>query len=140
MKRTLQVSLHAREPSVVELTVAERVQLDRLHPSTQGYLAERHGSLLEPGMTTLTLAEGHYFFKTLSDVHLKVVRGGVDTSTGTNNKSDVPTLPAKADDPAAKGDEPSGEPPSLTLEARTRVIDDLPCLREGGGPTCVGAA
>ena len=117
-KRPLQVSLHAHEPSVVELTVEERVQLDRLQPSPHGYIAERHGSLLEPGMTTLTLAQGHYFFKTLSDVNLKVVRGGVDTSTQTNTKSDVPPLPAKPGDPPdAKGDEPTGELPTLTLDS-----------------------
>ena len=116
-KRPLQVSLHAREPSIVELTVGERVQLDRLAPSPHGYVAERHGSLLEPGVTTLTLAQGHYFFKTLSDVNLKVVRGGVDTSTHTSNKSDVPTIPPKVGDPTpdAKGDEPTGELPTLTL-------------------------
>ena len=115
-KRPLQVSLHAREPSIVELTVAERVQLDRLHPSQQGYVAERHGSLLEPGMTTLTLAQGHYFFKTLSDVNLKVIRGGVDTSTHTNNKTAIPPVPPKVGDPPdAKGDEPTGELPTLTL-------------------------
>jgi hypothetical protein len=80
-KRALQVSLHVREPSVVELTVGERVQFDRLAPSHHGYVAERHGNLLDPGVTTLTLAQGHYFFKTLTDINLKVVRGGVDTST-----------------------------------------------------------
>jgi hypothetical protein len=109
-KRALQVVLHAHEPSVVELTVGERVQLDRLEPSQHGFVAERHGSLLEPGVSTLTLAQGRYFFKTLADVNLKVVRGGVDTSVGTDTKSDVPTLPLPA-----KGDEPTGEPPTLTF-------------------------
>jgi hypothetical protein len=32
-RKPLNVSLHARESSVVEMTVAERVQLDRLAPS-----------------------------------------------------------------------------------------------------------
>jgi hypothetical protein len=117
-KRALQVSLHAHELSVVELTVGERVQFDRLQPSQHGYVAERHGSLLEPGVTTLTLAQGHYFFKTLADVNLKVVRGGVDTSAGTANKTEIPPLPDKGVEPipTAKGDEPAGELPDLTVE------------------------
>jgi hypothetical protein len=35
-KRPLQVALHVREPSVIEFTVGDRVQLDRLAPSAQG--------------------------------------------------------------------------------------------------------
>ena len=117
-KRALQVCLHAREPSVVELTVGERVQFDRVHPSQHGYVAERHGNLLEPGATTLTLAQGHYFFKTLADVNLKVVRGGVDTSARATNKTSIPPLPDKSNEPIpdAKGDEPTGELPTLTVE------------------------
>lgn len=75
-QRALQVSLHAREASVVELTVEDRVQVDRLTRSMHGYLAERHGSLLEPGVTTLALAQGHYVFRTLSDSHLSHPRRG----------------------------------------------------------------
>src|SRR5215475_2623020 len=76
-RKPLHVSLHACEPSVVEVTVGDRVQLDRLTPSPRGYLAERHGRLLDPGMTTVALEPGHYFFKTLSDANLRVVTGGV---------------------------------------------------------------
>ena len=116
-KRALQVSLHAREASIVELTVEERVQLDRLTPSPHGYLAERHGNLLEPGVTTLALAQGHYVFRTLTDSHLKVIHGGVDTRASTNNKENDPTPPIRSSvDPSAKGDEPAGEPPAFTVE------------------------
>jgi hypothetical protein len=110
-KRALRVALHARESSIVNLTVGERVQLDRLTPSPRGYVAERHGSILEPGVTTLALGEGHYFFKTLSDASLHVVQGGVATRIDAHDK-DTPPVPLL---PTAKGDEPQGELPSLTI-------------------------
>lgn len=114
MKRTLQVALHAKEPSVVELTVGERVQFDRITPSPHGCLAERHGALLEPGVNTLALAQGHYFFKTLSDTHLHVVRGGLDATPiafDKNGPLDPPKLV-----PDAKGDDAPGELPEFTIE------------------------
>ena len=118
MKKTpLQVSLHAREPSVVELTVGDRVQLDRVMPSPHGYRAERHGRLLDPGTTTVALPPGHYFFKTLSDANLRVVTGGVSAGITAHNKGDWPD-PAAPGDPVlpAKGDEVPGELPTLTIE------------------------
>jgi hypothetical protein len=42
MKKTLQVSLRVSQPSVVELTVADRVQLDRLVPSPDGGDLQSH--------------------------------------------------------------------------------------------------
>jgi hypothetical protein len=112
-KRALQVALHAREPSVVELTVHERVQLDRITPSSHGSIAARHGALLEPGVNTLALAQGHYFFKTLSDAHLHVVRGGVDpTVTGNDKDGGWPDTLI----PDARGDDAPGELPQLTIE------------------------
>lgn len=113
-KRALRVALHAREPSVVELTVRERVQLDRITPSDHGGIAERHGALLEPGVNTLALAEGHYFFKTLSDAHLHVVRGGIDAKPVAFDKDPWPDPPLRVV-PGASGDEASGEPPQLTI-------------------------
>jgi hypothetical protein len=38
----------------------------------RGAVAERHGKLLEVGTTTLTLAPGQFFFKTMSDANLRV--------------------------------------------------------------------
>ena len=113
-KRALQVALHTREPSVVELTVRERVQLDRITPSQHGGIAERHGALLEPGVNTLALAQGHYFFKTLSDAHLHVVRGGIDAKPIAFDKDPWPDPPPKAV-PNAKGDDADGELPQLTI-------------------------
>jgi hypothetical protein len=109
-----------REPSVVEMTVADRVQLDRLTPAPRGYLAERHGHLLAPGVTRLELPSGHYFFKTLSDANLRVVTGGLTAGITAHDKDGDWPDPQKATGdpsaPGAKGDEASGEAPRLTIE------------------------
>jgi hypothetical protein len=115
----LHVSLHAREPSVVEVTVGDRVQLDRVTPSQHGYVAERHGRLLDPGTTTVALQPGHYFFKTLSDAHLRVVTGGLVASTSVETKDPPPDQPKAGEaplPPPVRGDEAPGERPSLTIE------------------------
>lgn len=116
-KKPLQVTLDVREPSVVELTVGDRVQLDRLTRCEDRQVPERHGSLLQPGLTTLALAPGSYFFKTLSDAHLKVVRGGVQTAAADTDPKDPwpPPPPPGALPPGGKGDEPAGEMPSFTV-------------------------
>jgi hypothetical protein len=113
-KKPLQVSLHARETSVVELTIGDRVQLDRVMPSPRSYLAERHGRLLDPGMTTLALPAGHYYFKTLSDAHLRVVTGGVAGRIAETDKDKWPDPPPAV--PDVRGDEIAGELPSFTIE------------------------
>jgi hypothetical protein len=116
-RKPLHVSLHAREPSIVELTVGDRVQLDRVIPSPRGYVAERHGRLLGPGVATVALPPGHYFFKTLSDANLRVVTGGVAARIAAEETKDPPPDPPKASDgPAARGDELPGERPSLTMK------------------------
>lgn len=112
-KKPLRISLLAREPSVVDLTVGDRVQLDRLTPSPRGYLAERHGRLLDPGVTRLALPAGHYFFKTLSDAHLRVVTGGVAAGIVSHEKDPWPQPPPA---PNVAGDEPAGDPPRFTVE------------------------
>ena len=114
-KKPLQVSLHARAPSVVEVTVGDRVQLDRLTPSPHGYLAERHGPLLGAGTTTVALEPGHYFFKTLSDTNLRVVTGGVSAGITAHDKDGSWPDPSMAA-PDPRGDEAPGERPSLTIE------------------------
>lgn len=112
----LQVTLRVTQPSVVELTVGETVQLDRLRASRLGRIIERH-RLVPPGATTLALEQGVYAFRTLSDSQLRVIEGGVDTGTTKQNKDDPPR--ADPDDPTAplplKGDPPSGEPPRFTV-------------------------
>ena len=116
-KKPLRVSLHAREASVVELKLGDRVQLDRVIPSSHGYVAERHGRLLTPGATRVALPPGHYFFKTLSDANLRVVTGGVAAGIAADNKGDWPdATPTENPPPPAKGDEAAGERPTLTIE------------------------
>jgi len=112
-KKPLHVMLDVREPSTIDLTVGEKVQLDRLVRSRHGHVAERRGDLLMPGVTTLALETGRYFFKTLSDAHLKVVRGGVDASELAGGK-DVPPEPRLT--PVSKGDDVPGDAPSLIVE------------------------
>lgn len=114
-KRALQVTLEAREPSTIELTVGDRVQLDRLTPSPSGHLAERHGGLLEPGTTTLHLERGLYFFKTLSDADLRVVCGGVHTAVRKEDKDPWPEPPTRLPPPLSSGDELPGELPGFTV-------------------------
>jgi hypothetical protein len=113
-KKPLQVNLHAREASVVELTLGDCVQLDRVMPSPYGCRAERHGRLLAPGTTTVALEPGQYFFKTLSDANLRVVTGGVVAriAEGTGGKQ----IPPPPDQPLVRGDDTPGELPSLTIE------------------------
>jgi hypothetical protein len=113
-RKPLKVTLHAHEPSVVEVTVGDRVQLDRVMPSPHGYRAERHGRLLAPGTTTVALEPGHYFFKTLSDTHLRVVSGGGTTVITPADKDGQWPDPSMVTD--GRGDEVPGELPSLTVE------------------------
>ena len=112
MKRPLQVTLHVKSPSVVELTLGDKVQLDRIVSSQHGTLAERHGPLLGTGVTTVVLAPGFYAFRTLSDAHLKVVQGGVEAVWQRSVKD--PTPPPL--EPINRGDEQAGETPCFTVE------------------------
>ena len=115
-RRPLQVALHVQEPSTIEITVSERVQLDRLTPSARGSIPERHGGLFGPGKTVLALAEGHYCFKTLSDASLHVVRGGVDVERVAQRDKKPPIESGDPSPPPPKGDEPDGEAPAFTVE------------------------
>lgn len=113
-RRALRVAFHAREPSVVELSLGDRVQLDRVIPTRHGCLAERHGLPLDPGVHTVALPPGHYFFKTLSDAHLRVVTGGVVTRAALDDKDKWPDPPPVG--PDVRGDEIAGELPSFTID------------------------
>jgi hypothetical protein len=117
-KQPLQVSLHVKQPSLVKLTIADRVQLDRLVPSPDGYLAERHGDLLVAGVATLALAQGHYFFKTLSPAHLKVIHGGVDAAQGVITKDGPPPPIGQGNipSPSSRGSDASSELLRFTIE------------------------
>jgi hypothetical protein len=125
-KRALQVTIDVREPSVVELTVNEKIQIDRLRAAGTTVVAERHGALVAAGTSTLTLDPGRFAFKTMSDAHLRVVHGGAHVAAqplGIKDKDPNPLDPpspgaAPAAAPislATRGDAPPGELPTLTV-------------------------
>lgn len=116
-RKPLLVTLDATQPSTLELTLREHVQLDRVITTPHGRIAERHGALLAPGTTRVALAPGHFAFRTLSDAQLRVVEGGVSARIGTHIKDAPPEPPSAAGDPSIKGDAPDGQVPTLTLIA-----------------------
>src|SRR5947209_15290309 len=68
---SLMVALYVAEPAIVNLTVHDHVQLDRL----TGTSAERHGGLLPPGTTPVRLAAGTYVFRTTGDAQVQLNKG-----------------------------------------------------------------
>ena len=86
------VNMYVDRPSCIELHVRETVRIDRLQPTAaDGYVAERHGALLAPGVTQVQLEAGLYHFRTLDDAQLRVLAGGVQvTSTGDRDKDSWP--------------------------------------------------
>ena len=107
----LQVTLHVETTSVVAMTVADTVQLDRLRRHEDAVVAERHGPLLEPGTRDVDLAPGVYAFRTLCDAELAVVSGGVTTSIGVQGKEIIPDFQASI----LRGEAPRGRAPRLTV-------------------------
>jgi hypothetical protein len=112
-KVPLQVTLHVETPSVVAVTVADTVQIDRLLRHDDAAVAERHGPLLEPGTRDVDLAPGIYAFRTLCDAELAVVSGGVTTSIGVQHKDEDPTFQASI----LRGEAPRGRAPRLTVRS-----------------------
>jgi hypothetical protein len=128
-KRTLQVTLRADEASVIELTVGDRIQLDRIESSPNGTIAKQHGDLIGPGTANIALEPGNYLFRTLTDANLRVVTGSVTTvrtnkdaknplppPTNQSSNSSGDTDPSAIDPPDVRGDEGTGELPALTVE------------------------
>lgn len=120
MKRPpLSVTLHARESSVVEMTVGERVQLDRLSPSPHGYLAARHGSLLDPGVTGWRFRLATTFSRPCRTLTCASWPEGVAAGTARGIKTTGPDLGqggSGSPEPNNAGDEAAGDPPRLTVE------------------------
>lgn len=109
-----QVNMYVDKPSCIELHVREKVRIDRLTPTADGHVAERHGALLAPGVTQLQLDKGLYHFRTLDDAQLRIISGGVQMASliddGTGDPDPEPGGP--------KGHGPCGRVPTL------RVVDD----------------
>ena len=108
------VNMYVDQPSCIELHVREKVRIDRLQPTADGCVAERHGALLEPGVTQVQLDKGRYHFRTLDDAQLRIISGGVQVASisGDDIDSAVPT------DEQGRGHGPCSRVPAL------RVVDD----------------
>jgi len=122
-----QVNMYVDKPSCIELHVREKVRIDRLTPTADGHVAERHGALLAPGVTQVQLDKGRYYFRTLDDAQLRVLTGGVQvTSMPASGKNPWPD--PRATDPASRaglavaggeGHGPCGRVPTLRVEYAT---------------------
>ena len=112
---SLMVALFVAEPAIVSLTVHDHVQLDRL----TGTSAERHGDLVPPGTTPVSLAAGTYVFRTTADAQVQLGDGAqvhVLAATQANDKDGDWPDPQKALAlPAAKGDSLPDHVPTLTV-------------------------
>lgn len=72
-------------PSCIELHVHEKVQFDRLRPTTADVcIAEQHGAQLAPGVAQVQLDKGLYHFRTLDNAQLRVIAGGIQVD-GTSD-------------------------------------------------------
>jgi len=109
----LMVALYVAEPSQVQLTVQDRVRIDRVTASG----VEQHGELLQPGTTSVHLAEGTYYFRTTQDVQVQLAdNAAVQVATVSGgDKDDPPRPPVGAALPAALGDAPPDRVPTLTV-------------------------
>jgi hypothetical protein len=112
----LMVALYVAEPAIINLTVHDHVQLDRL----TGTSAERHGDLLPPGTTPVHLAAGTYVFRTTGDAQVQLNKGAAVEVTAvplSDDKDKWPDpLPAATTSlPAARGGGPPDYVPTLTV-------------------------
>jgi hypothetical protein len=112
----LTVALYVAAPAVITLTVADHVQLDRV----TGTSAERHGGLIPPGTTPVSLATGTYLFRTTADAQVQLTPGAAVTVTTVHSLSDKDKWPDPPPAegtplPAARGDGPPDHVPSLTV-------------------------
>src|SRR5262252_1110188 len=114
------VVLSVQTPSAVEITAQERLRLERLEQSeAEGCIAADDGWLLEPGTSTLELDPGLYSFRTLSDVQLDIVSGGVNVAIANSDDKDKwpdPPPATQKPDPTARGAGPvPGPTPKITV-------------------------
>jgi hypothetical protein len=111
----LMVALYVAEPAIVNLTVHDDVQLDRV----TGTSAERHGDLLSPGTTPVHLAAGTYVFRTTGDAQVQL---GEDTPVRVlavtqpdNNYGNWPDPSVAHPLTGGKGDSSPDYVPALTV-------------------------
>ena len=109
-------ALYVAEPAVVNLTVHDHVQLDRV----TGTSAERYGGLLPPGTTPVRLAAGTYVFRTTAGARVQLAEGAPVEVTAvplSDDKDKWPDPPPAGATPlpAARGDSPPDYVPALTV-------------------------
>jgi hypothetical protein len=112
----LMVALYVAEPAIVNLTVHDHVQLDRV----TGTSAERHGGLISPGSTPVRLAAGTYVFRTTGDAQVQLDESAAVSVTAviqpnTKDGNGSPDPPKAQALPAAMGDSPPDHMPTLTV-------------------------
>jgi hypothetical protein len=111
----LMVALYVAESAIVNLTVHDHAQLDRL----TGTSAERHGALLPPGTTPVHLAAGTYVFRTTGDAQVQLDKGAAVevTAVPLSDKDKWPDPPPAVATPlpAVRGDSPPDHVPTLTV-------------------------
>jgi hypothetical protein len=109
----LMVALYVAEPSHIHLTVRDRVRIDRITATG----VEQHGELIQPGTTSVHLAEGTYYFRSTQDVHVQLAENAaVRVIADARNDKDDPPRPIVADPlPAALGDSAPDRVPTLTV-------------------------
>jgi hypothetical protein len=73
----LMVALYVAEPAIVNLTVHDHVQLDRV----TGTSAERYGDLVLPGTTPVHLAAGPYVSRSIADAQVQLGEGAAVSVT-----------------------------------------------------------
>jgi hypothetical protein len=110
--------MYVDRPSCIELHVREKVRIDRLQPTEAGgYVAERYGALLAPGVTQVQLDKGLYHFRTLDDAQLRIIAGGVQVANMIDDGSGVPG----SGDDTGRGHGPRGRVPALHIVDDTEV-------------------
>jgi hypothetical protein len=108
----LMVALYVSEPSQVELTVADHVRLDRVTRDS----VQAQGDLIQPGTTSVNLAEGTYLFRTTGDAQIQLADPqAVQVVVVAHDKGDFPDLSVAV--PDGKGDSAPDRVPTLTVLA-----------------------
>jgi hypothetical protein len=106
------VALYVAQPSHIHLTVQDRVRIDRVTATG----VEQHGELIQPGTTSVHLAEGTYYFRSTQDVLVRIAENAaVQVIADTNDKDDPPRPKVAAPLPAALGDTAPDRVPTLTV-------------------------
>jgi hypothetical protein len=111
----LMVALYVAEPSHIQLTVQDRVRIDRVTATG----VEQHGELMQPGTASVYLTEGVYYFRSTRDVQVHLAGNAavrvLAESRGDKDPWPLPKPTVVDPLPVAKGDTPPDRVPTLTV-------------------------